>query len=122
MDDRSSHRTTPQPKYWRSEVAFPRSAEITVVSDSSVIHVPPQSVCREMSVPDAIETRPAHGLFSGSKLAPPHLLAACTAIAHAAGNFCRKQGAILLFLLVWQLLSQFEVVDPSVIPPVTKVF
>jgi len=92
------------------------------VSDSSVIHVPPQSVCREMSVPDAIETRQAHGLLSGSKLAPPHLLAAYTAIAHAAGNFCRKQGALLLFLLVWQLLSQFEVVDPSVIPPVTKVF
>ena len=39
----------------------------------------------------------------------------------SAGEFFWNYGAILLFLLVWQLLSQFELVDPSVIPPVTKV-
>jgi sulfonate transport system permease protein len=30
-------------------------------------------------------------------------------------------GAILAFLLLWQLTSEFRVVDPSVIPPFTKV-
>jgi sulfonate transport system permease protein len=49
------------------------------------------------------------------------LFAACTTTAKAAGGFFWSYGAILLFLLTWQLLSQFEVVDSSVIPPFTKV-
>ncbi len=37
------------------------------------------------------------------------------------GTIFWKYGAILLFLLAWQLLSQFDVIDSSVIPPLTKV-
>jgi sulfonate transport system permease protein len=39
----------------------------------------------------------------------------------AIGRWLRRYGAVLLFLLAWQLASQFELVDPSVIPPFTKV-
>ena len=37
------------------------------------------------------------------------------------GKWLRRYGAVLLFLLGWQLASQFELVDPSVIPTFTKV-
>lgn len=36
-------------------------------------------------------------------------------------RWVRRYGAIVLFLTIWQLASQFELVDPSVIPPVTAV-
>jgi sulfonate transport system permease protein len=42
-------------------------------------------------------------------------------MARAGGRFFWRYGAILLFLLAWQLLSQFEIVDSSVIPPFTNV-
>jgi NitT/TauT family transport system permease protein len=58
---------------------------------------------------------------TGRLILTPRLAATCAAIARAAGRFFWSYGAILLFFLTWQLLSQFEVVDPSVIPPFTKV-
>jgi sulfonate transport system permease protein len=42
-------------------------------------------------------------------------------ILRPLGAFFWKYGAILLFLLAWQLLAQFEVIDSSIIPPFTKV-
>jgi len=44
-----------------------------------------------------------------------------TAAVGAAGRLLWSYGAILVFLLTWQLASQFNVVDRSVIPPFTKV-
>ncbi len=41
--------------------------------------------------------------------------------ARAVGKWLRRYGAVLLFLLVWQLASQFDLVDPSVIPSFTDV-
>jgi sulfonate transport system permease protein len=49
------------------------------------------------------------------------LVAACAMASRTARRLFWSYGAVFLFLLAWQLLSQFEVVDPSVIPPVTKV-
>jgi sulfonate transport system permease protein len=43
------------------------------------------------------------------------------AVAGTAGRFLWSYGAILAFLLLWQLTSEFKVVDPSVIPPFSKV-
>jgi sulfonate transport system permease protein len=43
------------------------------------------------------------------------------AAAEVAGRLLWRYGAILVFLLTWELASQFNVVDPSVIPPFTKV-
>jgi sulfonate transport system permease protein len=37
------------------------------------------------------------------------------------GKWLRRYGAILLFLLIWQLAAQLEFVDPAVIPPVSTV-
>jgi sulfonate transport system permease protein len=45
---------------------------------------------------------------------------AATNTLRPLGAFFWKYGAILLFLLVWQLLSEFDVIDSSVIPPLTK--
>ncbi len=42
-------------------------------------------------------------------------------IVDRARQLLRGYGAILLFLLIWQLASQFSFVDPSVIPSVTQV-
>jgi sulfonate transport system permease protein len=44
-----------------------------------------------------------------------------TTFARTVGKWSRRYGAVLLFLLVWQLASQFELVDPSVIPSFTAV-
>ena len=54
-------------------------------------------------------------------LSAPRLVRADAEPARSAGRFLRSYGAILLFLLVWQAASQFALVDPSVIPPFTKV-
>ncbi len=43
------------------------------------------------------------------------------ALAAAAAGFLWAYGAVLLFLLVWQLSSEFGLVDRSMIPPFTKV-
>lgn len=82
------------------------------MSDSSVIQAPAPSISRAAAVPDRTENGWVRGPSLRSSLALP---------ARAAGRFCWRHGAILLFFLTWQLLSQFEIVDPSVIPPVTKV-
>lgn len=36
-------------------------------------------------------------------------------------RFVWRYGAIALFLAVWQFSAQFELVDPSIVPPLTKV-
>jgi sulfonate transport system permease protein len=41
--------------------------------------------------------------------------------ATTIGKWSRRYGAVVLFFLAWQLASQFELVDPSVIPPFTTV-
>lgn len=43
------------------------------------------------------------------------------AAAGFTGRFLWSYGATLAFLLLWQLTSQFKIVDPSVVPPFTKV-
>lgn len=47
--------------------------------------------------------------------------AAATNLLRPLGAFFWKYGAILLFLSAWQFLSQFGVIDASIIPPFTKV-
>jgi sulfonate transport system permease protein len=47
--------------------------------------------------------------------------AVCGVAARIAGRLLRSYGAIIAFLLTWQLATQFNLVDSSVIPPVTKV-
>jgi sulfonate transport system permease protein len=42
-------------------------------------------------------------------------------LATATGRWARRYGAVVAFFLAWQLASQFELVDPSVIPPFTAV-
>lgn len=51
----------------------------------------------------------------------PRLIAARAVIAGRASRFLRGYGAIIFFLLAWQLASQSDIVDPSVIPSVTQV-
>jgi sulfonate transport system permease protein len=60
-------------------------------------------------------------LRAPERIVPPRFAAAVAGAAKALGRFLRRYGAILLFLLAWQLLSQFSIVDPSVIPSVTQV-
>jgi NitT/TauT family transport system permease protein len=43
------------------------------------------------------------------------------AAAGTAGRLLWRYGVILVFLLTWQLAADFKVVDPSMIPPFTKV-
>jgi sulfonate transport system permease protein len=42
-------------------------------------------------------------------------------VAGTVAKWSRRCGAVVLFFLVWQLASRFEIVDPSVIPPFTTV-
>jgi NitT/TauT family transport system permease protein len=42
-------------------------------------------------------------------------------LAALAGRALWSYGAVMAFLLVWQLSSEFQLVDPSVIPPFSKV-
>jgi NitT/TauT family transport system permease protein len=62
-------------------------------------------------------TRPA-SMAAGR---PGPLAALAAAAAGVAGRFLWAYGAVLLFLLVWQLSSEFGLVDRSMIPPFTKV-
>ena len=64
---------------------------------------------------------PNRGSLSGFSFSPSRLLAVCAVPARAGGRFLWSYGAILTFVLAWQLLSQFGMVDPSVIPPFSKV-
>jgi sulfonate transport system permease protein len=54
-------------------------------------------------------------------LASSKLSAISVTFLAAAGRWARRYGAVLLFLLAWQLASQFQLIDPSVIPPFTAV-
>jgi sulfonate transport system permease protein len=49
------------------------------------------------------------------------LAAARRKAARTLGQFCWRYGAILLFVLAWQLASQIALVDPAVVPPFTTV-
>ena len=60
-------------------------------------------------------------LRAPERLSSPRFVAAVAATAKALGRLLHGYAAILLFLLAWQLLSQFSIVDPSVIPSVTQV-
>lgn len=42
-------------------------------------------------------------------------------LQNTAGRWLRRYGAVLFFLVAWQLAAQFELVDPSVIPSFTAV-
>ncbi len=57
-------------------------------------------------------------LFS---LRVPFLRLAAGGAARRFAGFSWRYGAILIFLLAWQLLSQFNIVDQSMIPPFSKV-
>jgi sulfonate transport system permease protein len=92
------------------------------MTDSSVIRRPSPSIHpAAVASKTAAADRPGRGLRSEFSLAWSRLLAACVIPATAAGRFFWSYGAILLFVLAWQLLSQYGVVDPSVIPPFSKV-
>lgn len=62
-------------------------------------------------------TRPAS--MAGGRPSP--FAAVAAAAAGVAGRFLWAYGAVLLFLLVWQLSSELGLVDRSMIPPFTKV-
>jgi sulfonate transport system permease protein len=57
----------------------------------------------------------------GLDLLSARLAAARAAAIRAIRKFLWSYGAILLFLVAWQLLAEFRVVDPSVIPPFSQV-
>lgn len=56
---------------------------------------------------------------AGGPLTAPRLALVWTATA--AGKFLQRYGVILLFLFVWEFSAESGLVDPSVIPPFTKV-
>jgi sulfonate transport system permease protein len=64
---------------------------------------------------------PPGGLLRQSRRAESRVGLAGAAAIRRIGKFFWQYGAIFLFLLTWQLLSGFAVVDPSVIPPFTTV-
>src|ERR1700722_237285 len=59
--------------------------------------------------------------LSASQEASPRSAEIGVTVATAAVKWSRRYGAVVIFLLAWQLASQFELVDPSVIPPFTTV-
>lgn len=56
---------------------------------------------------------------AGGKLTAPRRALVWTATT--TGKFLQRYGVIVLFLFVWQFSAEFSLVDPSVIPPFTKV-
>src|SRR5580692_11503894 len=52
---------------------------------------------------------------------PPALEAPDLAIARLVGNVLVRYGAILGFIVVWELVARLSLVDASVIPPFTQV-
>ena len=59
--------------------------------------------------------------LSASQEASPRSAEIGVTVATAAVKWSRRYGAVVIFLLAWQLASQSELVDPSVIPPFTTV-
>lgn len=64
---------------------------------------------------------PGCELPSKTDLLAPRLFAAGITAVRQIGKYFWRYGAIILFVLAWQLGSQFAIVDPSVIPPFTTV-
>ncbi|HEY1257974.1 MAG TPA: ABC transporter permease [Stellaceae bacterium] len=60
-------------------------------------------------------------LLSVSGRTAPRSADTVTNLLATAGSRLRRYGAVLFFLLAWQLASQFQLVDPSVIPSFTAV-
>ena len=56
-----------------------------------------------------------------SSLPAPHFRPAGGAVLRWLGSFLWRYGAVLIFLLAWQLASRFGIVDASFIPPFTRV-
>ena len=77
----------------------------------------PQPIEARRTRPAIARTIPFAAQFPASGVSVPNLAKP----ARAIGRWFRRYGAIVLFLVIWQLASQFELVDPSVIPPVTAV-
>lgn len=61
------------------------------------------------------------GAFRAAPSAMTPRLPGAWAAASAAAHIFRGYGAVLLFILAWELLSRSGVVDSSVIPPFTRV-
>jgi NitT/TauT family transport system permease protein len=72
-----------------------------------------RSHAHTIAAPDAPTTVPAAGQGRLAWWAPP--------IGRWIGRALWGYGAVLAFLLLWQLAAEFKVVDPSVIPPFSKV-
>ena len=60
-------------------------------------------------------------LPSSKRLAVRSLVSARSTATAKIGKFFWRYAAILLFVLTWQFVSEFSLVDPSVIPPFTTV-
>jgi sulfonate transport system permease protein len=60
--------------------------------------------------------------FATSAPASPRFAEIAASVASTAAKWPRRYGAVVVFLLVWQLASEFDLVDSSVIPPFTAVF
>jgi sulfonate transport system permease protein len=58
---------------------------------------------------------------SGTGSATPHFAEIGARVVGTISKWSRRYGAVVLFFLAWQLASQFELVDPSVIPSFTAV-
>lgn len=82
----------------------------------------PQPVAdRRLSRTAAARAIPFDAALSAVTSVTPRLPEIGAAVVRAAAKWSRRYGAVVLFFLVWQLASQFSLVDPTVIPPFTAV-
>ncbi|HEV2098241.1 MAG TPA: ABC transporter permease [Stellaceae bacterium] len=86
--------------------------------------IDPHSIAARLTSPQAAVAR-AVPLYAPPPLAPGRTSLRSVQIgAKAAGvvvKWLRRYGAVAAFFLAWQLASQFDLVDSSVIPPFTAV-
>lgn len=104
----------PRGTVWRRLLATPDAAR----GGTSSIHRDPFAT--PGTFPDVTTTArssPTRRLIPLAGRAGGHIDGAIRSI----GGLLWRYGAILLFLLAWQFLSAFDLIDSSVIPPFTKV-
>jgi sulfonate transport system permease protein len=79
----------------------------------------PRQAQQSLAISPALAFIPS--LRAPEALVSPRIASAGAAAGKALGRFLQGYGAIIAFLLAWQLCSQFAIVDSSVIPSVTQV-
>lgn len=106
--------SSPDSIVWRRLLATPEDAREATTSTGREPFVAPGTFPGETT---AVRPGPARRLISPASPFGSRVDGAIRAI----GGLLWRYGAILLFILAWQFLSAFGLIDPSVIPPFTKV-